>query len=354
MYSVTEESQNTYKSGFNRFLRYCEENKIDVSERIDYHMFEGFVAFLAIPTKSHPLGLHYSTILNYISSVKKCAQDHGIAIPDNERHLPRLQKMIQSLKKRQRGNLGASRMPVTVELCALIRKELNLKTHKQRVFWAMLSTGVQGLMRLGELTTERPLSAQYAFKLLRDCNLCHFRDGKCEGYSVLLHASKTDWFRETVSVHIFYTGGVVCAASALECLLSQCPFPRTARTPLFELEDGSVLSRPSFLHHLRQLIARVSNKYGFNLDENKFSGHSLRRGGATSLSLQNVSPDVIQLMGRWKSDAYKRYIVTPRLHLYTTTVRLFNPSVEATAQEVGECLRSLSRAFNPEEDGLGQ
>ena len=39
-----------------------------------------------------------------------------------------------------------------------------------------------------------------------------------------------------------------------------------------------------------------------------YSGHSFRRGAATSAREAGLSDDEIQFLGRWKSDSYKLYI----------------------------------------------
>ena len=45
-------------------------------------------------------------------------------------------------------------------------------------------------------------------------------------------------------------------------------------------------------------------------DAKAFSGHSLRRGAAVSATAAGVSDALIQLLGRWSSDAYKVYLET--------------------------------------------
>ena len=45
-----------------------------------------------------------------------------------------------------------------------------------------------------------------------------------------------------------------------------------------------------------------------NLDELKFSLHSLCRGGATFAYESNLEGEMIKLLGGWASDCYKRYI----------------------------------------------
>ena len=47
------------------------------------------------------------------------------------------------------------------------------------------------------------------------------------------------------------------------------------------------------------------------LDKEAFSGHSLRRGGATSYALAGVSDATIRTMGRWRSFCYQQYIEAP-------------------------------------------
>ena len=39
--------------------------------------------------------------------------------------------------------------------------------------------------------------------------------------------------------------------------------------------------------------------------------HSLRIGGATALAALNTPEYVIQILGRWRSDAYKAYVQLP-------------------------------------------
>jgi len=48
-----------------------------------------------------------------------------------------------------------------------------------------------------------------------------------------------------------------------------------------------------------------------NLNSKEFAGHSLRRGGATSLALRGVAEPVLRLLGRWESDAVNLYIALP-------------------------------------------
>ncbi len=57
--------------------------------------------------------------------------------------------------------------------------------------------------------------------------------------------------------------------------------------------------------YFRKLIKLAVASIG--LDPSKFSGHSLRSGGATDLFEARVPYHIIKKMGRWKSDAAMRY-----------------------------------------------
>ena len=48
-----------------------------------------------------------------------------------------------------------------------------------------------------------------------------------------------------------------------------------------------------------------------SLDPADFSGHSLRRGGATFAFQCGIPSELIKLQGDWRSDAYMLYLTLP-------------------------------------------
>lgn len=176
----------------------------------------------------------------------------------------------------------------------------------------MLLAGVRGLLRLGELTADDPSSTSYSERLLRDSDARQFNSAHYQGVELVLRMSKTDIFHEAVNVPLFATRDELCAVTAIQQMQQLSPFPRDRSTPLFQLQSGHVLSRPRFVDVLQRAIARVAVTHDLDLDPARFTGHSLRRGGATSLFLAGAPDRLVQLLGRWRSDAYKVYVVTPR------------------------------------------
>ncbi|PIL25946.1 hypothetical protein GSI_11700 [Ganoderma sinense ZZ0214-1] len=137
----------------------------------------------------------------------------------------------------------------------------------------------------------------------------------CWGYQwsgchVVFHidnpASKTDPFRKGVSVVIAAApGSVTCPVSALRGIIRATPSDETS--PLFEgLETNSALTRDLFISRLKALLSA----HGF--DSGKYSGHSFRRGAASSAAAAGYADHEIQLLRRWRSNAYKLYIDVPQ------------------------------------------
>ncbi|KAF7365423.1 putative reverse transcriptase domain protein [Mycena venus] len=76
-----------------------------------------------------------------------------------------------------------------------------------------------------------------------------------------------------------------------------------ANLPLFSYRNTNghliCLTRKKFLQRCNEIWSR----HGFPA----YSGHSFRIGGTTELLLAGVHPDVVKVMGRWQSDAFKVY-----------------------------------------------
>ena len=85
---------------------------------------------------------------------------------------------------------------------------------------------------------------------------------------------------------------------------------------LFGYEDRRFLTRESLVVQVRDALSASG------LDASKYSGHSFRSGAATTALEAGISGAVIQMLGWWKSDAYKRCIKTPKDQLATFSAQL--------------------------------
>ena len=72
------------------------------------------------------------------------------------------------------------------------------------------------------------------------------------------------------------------------------------------MSNHEALTRRRFL----ELFERVCEV--LHINTSPLTGHSFRIGAATAAATAHIPDHIIQLLGRWKSDSYKRYIRTPK------------------------------------------
>jgi integrase len=92
----------------------------------------------------------------------------------------------------------------------------------------------------------------------------------------------------------------LCPVSAYKKMIAL--IPRPPDSPVFVLKSGKVVNYSMYLKKLRGILQSC----GF--EPNLFSTHSFRRGFATWAFHEQFSAEIIQLMGDWRSDAYKKYL----------------------------------------------
>jgi site-specific recombinase XerD len=103
-----------------------------------------------------------------------------------------------------------------------------------------------------------------------------------------------------VVVEIIATGTEVCPVKAMQLFLNARP--KGSQGYLFCHVENSPLTRYQFGAVLTRVVRRLK------LPVTGFKTHSFRIGAATWLSSKGVPDAVIQRMGRWKSNAFAKYI----------------------------------------------
>ena len=125
-----------------------------------------------------------------------------------------------------------------------------------------------------------------------------------------LKASKTDPFRVGVNVYVGSTNTELCPVRVMTDYLGQ---RGGMDGPLFRFKNGKYLTRTTFVTKVREALTVAG------VDAGKYAGHSFRRGAATTAQQRGIGDATIKMLGRWKSDAYTRYIKTPRAQLSALT-----------------------------------
>ena len=126
------------------------------------------------------------------------------------------------------------------------------------------------------------------------------------GFLVAVRSSKTLKKGDTVQYLpvVWSDDRDICAVTWLKRFLKL--FPKTNVGPLFAL-DGKPPSYSRFLSEFKKLLAKAGV-------EGNFATHSLRRGGATFMSMSGCTIAEVKERGRWKSDCVYRYISQPLSH----------------------------------------
>jgi len=117
---------------------------------------------------------------------------------------------------------------------------------------------------------------------------------------LLLKRSKTDPFNHGVKVYI---------ADTLVCLIKEIFLYLGKRNkqlgPLFITKEGKGWTRAMFHAGLKSLIDDLK------LDKHCYNTHSFHIGAETLASLAKIPDSHIQILGRWRSNAFNRYIRPP-------------------------------------------
>ena len=92
----------------------------------------------------------------------------------------------------------------------------------------------------------------------------------------------------------------------------------TSQTPLARVFDGPTVTPSRITNVLRNAVSALGTDLGFLPSD--VSARCLRAAGAMALLLADVDSNVIQLIGRWRSDAMLRYLhvqAAPLMHDYS-------------------------------------
>ena len=254
------------------------------------HSLSRFAQHLGESLKAH------ESILNYLSGVKTLHILLDLPVQAFKHVMLRL-----TLRGMRRLNTFRSNPapPVTVQILDDIFKLLNMQDEEDCIFWAVILIGF--------------------FLLLRKCNLVPDTSAKFDPVKQLKR-SDIQIDADHIKVTLRWTKNNQFGEEALRFALpliedsNLCPVTALLRVlmmvrgrdtdSLFRRSDGSVYS----YRNLQSKLQVISDKLQL---PRKLTSHSLRAGGATAAFLAGVPPEIIKIMGHWKSDCFRRYLRFP-------------------------------------------
>jgi site-specific recombinase XerD len=225
-------------------------------------------------------GKRSSTVERALSGIAFQHRERGFVWPKGNAVIGKVMKGIRKLKRGAKG-----KTPVGAEE---LRKLVQHASPRDR---AILTLGWAGAFRRSELVA---------------LNVGDVTDVGAEGLIVRVRASKTDQEGKGEDVGIpCALDRTMCAARAvLEYLRSgRGGWPSNVDGPLFLNPSGKRLHDRT----VALIVKRAAKRAG--LDPNRFSGHSLRSGLATTAAEHGKTLDAIMRQGRWKkADTALRYV----------------------------------------------
>ena len=229
----------------------------------------------------------------------------GLHTQFNSQLTPRLQLILKGIQRSQATiHPPRVRLPITLQILQSSNDLLINQPHSYTniLIWAACCLAFFGFLRVSEFTI--PSDNSYDDE-------CHLSpaDVSVDDHNnpqllrVTIKQSKTDPFRRGVDIYLGATGTTLCPIKAMLPYLALRP--KHFNGPLFILENGHGLTRQHFSSILDTLLSQL----GF--DSTQYNTHSFRIGAATTAAQANIPHASIQMLGRWKSNAYQLYVKTP-------------------------------------------
>jgi hypothetical protein len=273
-----------------------------------------------------------STMKSYLTGLRSYCVDMGMGGDDLQVfHHPRVQRVIRGIKIFHGAREGdrRERLPITRDHLLRILTRLDSNTQEGATYHAAFCTAFAGFLRVGEFTWT---SAEWLLGAA-DFSTWHvtrrsvqFLDDEDSRLHLTLPASKTDPFRTGITITIAAASAAACPLKSLRRLFEQHPLPN--HSPLFTLSQDltapeSALTRTKVISRLRDILLELGIP-------GNYAGHSFRRGAATWARSIGIPDADLQLLGRWRSDAYKRYIEVHPEHVYhvSRSLQTLPPSPE--------------------------
>jgi hypothetical protein len=196
----------------------------------------------------------------------------------------------------------STRYPVLPQHLVALRENLDFDNTFDSAVFAVATCAFWGVCRLGEITVPSISAFDSSYHVTRCCGLV-FSHGASNPQSAKF---RLPWTKTEKSSGAFISltaiSGPSCPIIALQHhLLSNSDLPSSAHLFAYKTSTGFLpMVKKTFLDRCSDIFRSVGLL--------PIHGHSFRIGGATEHLRRGLSVDLLKIQGRWKSDAFQRYI----------------------------------------------
>ena len=291
--AIAHNTHSTYRTGVQCYLNFCHHVRLQPFPLSELTL-QRFVACQAFR-------LAHRTIKVYLAGIQFWSTSMGANTFMHQ--MPRLYYTMRAIRRRQGSSAcRPRRLPITIHHLRRIHRSLSGMHYnrvEQAMFRAASSLAFFGLLRVSEYTSSQRHSFDPEYTLLRSD--VRFNSEFTIMY-ITIKASKTDPFRQGCTIRLAKLVDPLCPIFNMRAFLSVRP--RTSPV-LFSASPQSFL--------IRQDMVNLIRNCGLGIN---FNTHSFRIGGASAAAAAGIADSQIQILGRWSSNAYRRY-----LHLSDDAVR---------------------------------
>ena len=281
--SIDLSTLKTYGSSLNSYLSFVRLHDLPVEPTPDTLSF--YVVFM-----SHHI--EPRSVKSYLSGICQQLEPYFDNVRTS-RHTPLVERTMKGCLRLHGSAISRKRALTLADLSRVLDDLSHSSQHDDLLFQAMLLTGFFALMRLGELSFPNDKKLRNWKKVTKRSSVIVSDDQ----YEFFLPSHKADPFFE--GNHIIVKKQQYDGINPLSIFTKYLHSRDTAfplSSPLWITSTGAVPTRQFFISRIRRFFA------------SDIAGQSMRAGGATSLAEHGVPPSIIQLMGRWKSEAFIIYI----------------------------------------------
>ena len=196
-----------------------------------------------------------------------------------------------------------SRLPPTLPILHRLIQAAPVVTNSPEnaaLFMAMCSLAFYAFLRVGEMTVVSSNKSNVPLQLDQLTQLVD-TNNKVVVLKLSFRNYKHSYNCPTFSLTISREANFCPVNIMLKYLDIRGHQPR----PLFSSSGGQAVSREIFVDFLSKALLYC------NLDPSRYKGHSFRIGAASHAAEQGFTDAQIRIMGRWKSTAFLKYIVSP-------------------------------------------
>ena len=286
----------TYSTGWQKFTKFCTTTKNSPLPASEQTLLL-FVSSLAVNRISH------GTIKVYLSAIRHMHVKEGLHSHFSQQVTPRLQLTINGIKKSQVASFTPRvRLPITMQLMQKIQTLLQQSSsYDSKMLWAACCLAFFGFLRVSEFTVPNQEGYDESMHLsLKDISLDNRSNPRL--IKVVIKQSKTDPFRKGVYIYLGATDLCTCPVTGM---LPYLAVRGTRPGPLFVTEKGMPLTRQIFSSKIDNVLMRL------HIDPIQYNTHSFWIDATTTAAQACIADYHIKTLGRWKSDAFQRYIKMP-------------------------------------------